>query len=438
MAIIWLDGSIGSDANSGLTKALAVQTLSDAMTKAGAGGLIWAIGGTSDVIGATVTSPGTMIAPLFIVGVKSTAPATPADANRTVRGTDTLFSAAPASGNVTVGGYTVCIGIAFGPAPSNGDLVMGSNGSWQFIGCEVAWGDDLRASETSGYFRFEDCTMTMVASSEFDPQGGVIECFFCDFAGTPNNLMNAGSNEGILNVSNSDLTVFSTKTLFILTGMTLFRAKLSHCKMPATWTLASGTPDDWYSKVEAVACSNATGLGTTDTISDYQAAMAAGTILFDPGTTPTRTGGATDPEGNPFAYELIANGNSREPHVGIRAPVMRFMLEGDGTSKDIDIHIANDTASIDLTSDDIQARVSFPDSAGSAQHIEVHDNKFTYIASATALIDDTGSTWGTGANNHQIIRIPIDPDYRGKVDVDILYTRDDTTTVFLDALPVVP
>ena len=53
------------------------------------------------------------------------------------------------------------------------------------------------------------------------------------------------------------------------------------------------------------------------------------------------------------------------------------------------------------------------------------------------LTDDTGSTWGSGGNNHQKLSQAIAPDYEGPVRGTLIYSRAAAATLYSDPLPVI-
>ncbi len=426
MTALYLDGTTGDDGDNGTTWALAKATLGGVLAVASAGDIIFAMGNTTDTVGATETSPGTSTNPVIIVGVASgTTAAPPLDADIAERGVDTLWNGT-ASGDLTLSGYAICYNIELGPNASTGDMILDANSSWKFVDCKIPWGDDLRAANTAGLFEFSDCEMAMVSGSVFDLQGGVIECWNCTFTGTPTNLMVSNNQSGILNIAASDLTVFSGDTLVIMTGMNVCRVKIDTCKMPTSVTLTSGVPDDQYSRVDFVASTDDTGLGEAVSIRNQTIKSLAGTLATE--FTATRVGGANDGGSGDYSWALTPNVDSTlESVYGIATPWIEGWVEGDGSTITLQIAIANDGAA-DYKVGDVGLELYAPDNAGDAQHVQVYDNARVVIVPAAPadLTDDIASSWGVGADNHQrliVDDVALAPDFQGSIFARVIFYK---------------
>ena len=107
--------------------------------------------------------------------------------------------------------------------------------------------------------------------------------------------------------------------------------------------------------------------------------------------------------------------------------------------KKLTIKIANDGAG-DLNEDQVYIEAYTPDAGDTAQY----DQSFfpgdaRLFASSTTITDDTGSTWGGSAANHQELSVTNTHGYEGEAYVRLHYLQRSATpdTLFLDPEPVV-
>jgi len=210
---------------------------------------------------------------------------------------------------------------------------------------------------------------------------------------------------------------------------------LFNCDMPASHTLTTGTATNSY-RIENWGSDDTASLGSSASERQLEIITNEGTVDIE--ETRVRTNGADDGASGDFSWALDCV-DSDANLVGVVSPWMGIWVEGDGTAKTLDVFIANDSASTDLQDDEVYLEIIFPSEAGDAKHDyrpneEAGPTTFgraNLLASAANLTDDTGSTWGSGANNHQKLTATIDPDYQGLVRCRVWYTKPDADNVIL-------
>ena len=117
----------------------------------------------------------------------------------------------------------------------------------------------------------------------------------------------------------------------------------------------------------------------------------------------------------------------------LKSPPMAVWL--DGGANTLTVYFCNDSASTDYNEDEVWIEWFTPDAGDTAQH----DQTFTpadprLFTSSTAITDDTGSTWGTGGNNHQKLSITVTTGFEGWAYARLHLAKRSATpdTLFLD------
>lgn len=127
-------------------------------------------------------------------------------------------------------------------------------------------------------------------------------------------------------------------------------------------------------------------------------------------TTAVRTGGANDGEAGAHSMAMTPTiDDTRENYAALVGPWMAFWVTNSDTT--VDVFIANSGAA-DYNDDDAWLEVMDVSNAGTAQHTHF-TTQMDLLATPSAITDDTGSTWGTGGNNHQKLSVTISPDFSG-------------------------
>lgn len=419
MADFYMDTDGGSDANNGTTWALAKATLEGLLAVMSAGDRGFIQGATVDTAASarTFTSPGTLNNPCRLIGVKDgTTNEPPLPSDIAVIGTDTLprIETTGSGSHITIGGRARVVGIDIVGA----DRTL-QTGGWIIQRSRVGANGSLRGEST-----FIDSTIQMDGSGVFFADLQFRNVTWIINATVP--ALFAGSNNAPDEFFGCDFTQ-GTGSITALYNNTASRHKLfANCKMPSTYSLLSAVTTQRTLSVEVIQSSDVTGK-SSGSIEDYLYEDAYGTIEAE--FTKVRTGGAPfslcfDPHTD-ATLEGAAALRNRRP--------MTVWIEGDGTPKTITVHIANDGAG-DLVEGDVWLEVLTPDSGGTAQHDYSVDPDFrnTAIGTATAITDDTGSTWGGSVGNHQKLEVTVSPAFEGYVHVHVNYAKRNGDPLYVD------
>lgn len=423
-----MDTDAGSDANNGTTWALAKLTLEGLLAVMSAGDRGWVQGAAVDTgTSRTLTSPGTLGTPCIITGVVDGTTAEPPTLSDLAI---TLPEIRATSGTFALKGHTTYITmfinstsgfIDHGPGLTlinskyrNSSLIFVPNGLTTFINTEV----EVTGSAASLFSR-----------GSFEMYGGTY--IFTSAA----NIVNAGG-EGVYTLNGVDL---SGLTSAIMGGATVLGTlRLSNCKMPATFTVWTSPPTNKQTWCEIISSSDTSSQAATSSIQDFQYEDANGTIAAE--FTVVRTGGADDGASGAFSYAMTARASATLESSGdtIKSPWMSVWIEAG--SQTLTIFIANSSASTDYNEDEVWVEFYTPDSADTAQHEQNFDpGNARLFESSTAITDDTGSTWGTGGNNHQKLSVAVTPGFEGPAYARLHLAKRQATpdTLYLDPLIVI-
>jgi len=208
---------------------------------------------------------------------------------------------------------------------------------------------------------------------------------------------------------------------------------IANCKMPSTITKFSATPTTTKSSVTLIASDDSSSIGATSSIQSYEYENAHGTTDIE--LTAVRTGGADDGASGQFAYAMTPHANAVLEGSGanLSSPWMSvWVIAG---SQTFTIYIANDSASTDYNEDEVWCEFYTPDAGDTAQHDQNFDpGNERLFANSTAVTDDIGSTWGTGANNHQKMSVTVTTGFEGWAYARLHLAKRQATpdTLFLD------
>ena len=183
----------------------------------------------------------------------------------------------------------------------------------------------------------------------------------------------------------------------------------------------------------AVGCSDTTSQAVGSSIQNYQYSDAFGSIVNE--STIVRTGGADDDATGLFSYAMTPNASATLEGSGanLASSWMSVWVAGGATT--LTVYIANSSASTDYNQDEAWVEFYTPDAGDTAQH----DQTFfpagaRLLDSSTAITDDTGSTWGTGGNNHQKFSATVTTGFEGFAYARLHLAKREAspTTLYLD------
>ena len=265
-----------------------------------------------------------------------------------------------------------------------------------------AYNTIINTTNSSGYFR----------GAGFN---GLAQFFACDLS---------GSNATMVLMSDFNNGVF----------------EFWNCKMVASHILTTGTATDMYT-VANYGSEDSTSLGSSDSEQQLEIHTHMGTVDIEPSRV--RTNGADDSATGGHSWAMVAN-NVTDNFVAVVSPWMYVWASGDGTAQTLTVFIANSSASTDRQTDEVFLEVVFPSEAGISQYDYRPDagapgdggGQAQLLAAAADLTNDTGSSWGTGANNHQTLSQSIAPDYQGWVYCRVHDSKASGDTLYVDPFPV--
>ena len=441
MAYYYMDTDAAGTA-SGLDWTNAVVSLENLLTKMTAPGDIgYVMGGSSvDTTAATrtFTSAGTVSNPCKIIGVKTGTTNTGASvvaSDLPIRGTDTLahISNTGASSDIKFdSGYATWSGLHF----TSGDQWNMSSKTFlhTFINCELTLADDLILNGDSEHMVWINCEYEpLVAGVDLRLlQRSSLRVFGGGMAATANPTVLLRADAAFAEFTGFDMTNLGNNTIQSPTADG--RVSFTNCKTPATFTELGSTPTKSSYSLTMVGCNSNTAAKTsTESFPDYYYGDAFGSIVNHP--TIVRTGGADDSASGAFSYAMTPHANATLEGTGanLKSPQMAVWLAGGANT--LTVYFCNDSASTDYNEDEVWIEWFTPDAGDTAQH----DQTFTpagagLLDSSTAITDDTGSTWGTGGNNHQKLSITVTTGFEGWAYARLHLAKRSATpdTLFLD------
>lgn len=248
------------------------------------------------------------------------------------------------------------------------------------------------------------------------------------------NNISTGRNE----FHGCDFTDGGETNIFLKSSNAFGGVIFNNCKFPASWALTGGTATTAY-RVESYGSDDTSGLTTGGSEQAINIETQHGTIVTE--TTKVRTGGADDGADGLYSLDLSTFANGTALGVaGLSVKCAPIWVEGDGTSKNIEIYFTSDsgnTRGTDWNDDEVWGTVLYPDDAGTSQY-DYLSSVANLLATGSAVTDDTSSTWGAGTQNDQKIVIAIAPDYEGYVIPEIHFAPGaNAETIYADPLPLV-
>ena len=431
MADSYVDYALGTGANDGSDWTNAYHTTTptqNALTDAGVGGRVFiktdSSGTNTDIIAAaqTLTSPGTILNPTNIYGCKSGTSATPpTNSDLNTRGATDIPSYGTSGDNadLLLAGFCQVVGMNF--QTSDELRVLGSTDtSWVFEDCDilVATTDDnsigifIGTNAASLMLRLIDCDLDMTRASariRMDERGTFLwkggTLLYSTSAPTAGFILALMGNHLIEDV---DLSSVGANALVgvgtMENGITIFK----NCKVHASYSLITGTFVQRDLKIEIYSSSADTAISTS--VPGYESETAAGNVITE--TSRVRTGGADDGAAGLFSWAMLPNANAvLFPNDTLQSPPMGIWL--DGTETTITVNIANDSASTDMQDDEVWLEVIASNNILDTAQYVINRDRMAILGTAVDQDDDTGSTWGSGANNHQKLVVTVAPGYQG-------------------------
>ena len=441
MAYFYMDTDAGSDANNGTTWALANLTLEGLLADMSAGdtGFIQGTATDTAAISRVFTSTGTVSNPCKIIGVKNGTTNVGASivvSDMTIRGTDTLphIEVTGAGNDMDFDLVLDMTGLKF-TCPDR--FQTGADGDYpSFTGCELAIGGVLNSQ--AGFFEIVDCEIEATSTGftiwtrggrgnkAIQIHGGVFT-----FTAAPTALFGDTLCERGCEMIGVDLGGFGNNTIIGTGAEGDFIFK--NCKVPTTFTKISGAAATRAFSLEFIGCSDDTTLSATSSIQGYSYSDAYGSVVNE--STIVRTGGADDGATGLFSYALTpyASTTLEGSRATIKSPWLSVWLSGGANT--LTVYIANSSASTDYNQDEAWVEFYTPDAGDTAQHDQsFNPSSARLLDSSTAITDDTGSTWGTGGNNHQKFSTTVTTGFEGFAYARLHVAKRQATpdTVYLD------
>ena len=464
MADVYCDQALGTGADNGTSWTDAYRLLATALDgiNTGAGDTLWVKNNTTT--GATSTFKGVATwtnDPPKVIGVIAATTATPPTASDIVPGIrngsstraydQTAGNAAPIFSQTTVGNditiqgwFSLIYGIVL---KAENNFTVGSAETMAFIEeCEIRAGDGpagglfsygSASSSNSSFCNFKNCKMSGGVSGQmgFNGKSGKFNFYGCVFD-IPAATMIVAPSSSTCSFEGCDFsaqsgTIVGEAVTAIFNNIPLFL----NCKINASSALLAGTISEAY-RAEFIGISSATGKTTGQSFREVEIITSEGNIIQE--TTAVRTGGANDGASGAWALAFTPGINgTRDNYLALIGPWMAQKVVGVGTAQTLTVYIANSGAG-DYNDDDVWLEVVYPSESGTAQY-DWATSQMDLLATPAAVTDDTGSTWGTGGNNHQKLSASISPDYDGRLRWRVHFAKNfgaAPETLYVDPLGV--
>lgn len=394
-----------------------------------AGDTIYCQGALADTAAGsrTLTFPGTVLNPCKLIGVKNgTTNAPPVSSDLCTRAAADYFVISnTSSGALAIDGkYLTASGISF---ISLNNLTFASTDKIHhlFSNCRMSVtsnSSEIWWNQPNGRVRLYECDIdlstgtgqTVFARSGpsggfvWDMIGGVVTCHASQaqiwrdltFSPTMTGVDLSGSPSGM------ELSP-------IVAGGVI---RFINCTLGASYNLYSSAPvTNAENKTVLIGTNTLSTVGAGVSYQDYEEWGTYGSI---DNSLITRTGGATDgttanTDGS-FSYAMTTNASSTtEGSFALESPRLAAWVTGGVTTATV--YIANSSASTDYTQEEVFCYFFTPDTGDTSQHDLTFDAPLIdFVAgTATAVTDDTGSTWDSGANNHQKFSVTVTTGYEG-------------------------
>ena len=463
MADIYVDLSLSTGSNDGSDWANAYQGTNgfiSAASASSAGDKIYVKGtDTSLAVNITITFPGTDANnPVEVLSCKSGTTAEPpansdlTDGLRTGNSTRAYDNSpahigfASANDDINIRGYANIYGMLLAPT-RNFSVAQSSVASGvKFEECKLTFGAEFNhgfsGSPLGGLSEFTNCELQSLDASanlEFR-RGGTAVFLGCAFTRddtfTPT-ILALGENHfaGRVQFIGCDFTDYPATDLVDCTNIGSGTVEFWNCSVASGQSLVTGTA------VETTSCKF---IGLDDVTGKSSGSIRESLVFTHQGevaseTTAIRTGGADDGASGGYSWALtpIINGTRDNLHA-LKTDWMAVWIEGDGTSKTIEVPIAN-SGSGDYDDDEVWLEAMFPSAGGTAQW-DFATNQMDLLDTPSTISDDAVSVWGTGAGNGQTLSLSVAPDYEGLLYVRACFAKNfgsSPETLYVDPLPIV-
>lgn len=426
-----MDTDAGSDAQNGTTWALAKLTHEGLLSVMSAGDRGWIQGSAADdsLSDRVFTNPGTTVFPCVIIGVvdgTTNEPPVLSDIAVTLPVISTTGADPDMDfiGNVVYSNLKIVIG-------DRGELLTAGT-SFTLINGHLALSDRFAANTYK--MRLINTVLESVTADGI-LRGNDVKMLGGSKLSTAAACVVGITSTGVWGFYGVDFSGQGT-TPFIQSGTVVSgnaKVQISNCSVPTVFNLYPTTPLSNLTSATVIACSDTSSQAADSSIQDYEYEDAHGTIDLE--LTAVRTGGADDGASGAFAYAMTpsASGTLESSSATLKSPWMSVWVAAG--SQTLTVYIANDSASTDYLQDEVWCEFYTPDAGDTAQHDQTFDpaNARLFLSS-TAVTDDTGSTWGTGGNNHQKMSAIVVPGFEGWAYARLHLAKRQATpdTLFLD------
>ena len=435
MAYFYMDFATGSDAASGVDWANEVKTFEILLSKMSAGDIGIIRQGSDDTAATarTFTSPGTVQNPCMLIGVK--AGTTNTGTSIVTSDLATTLPKISNTGALNALSPQGCLNVVNVHFSASYRIAPASLYKWTYIGCKITYVNRFYTNSGGKSVLINSILEPTAAAAEISLSSAVFEMYGGSVVPTtqPNALVRSG---GIFaKFVGVDLSAVTAELAAGGTGVVI-DALFTNCKMNATVTLFSAAMASPLGKVTLISSDDSSSVGNTSSIQDYSYQDSYGTIDLE--TTVVRTGGADDGATGLFAYAMtpLSNGTKESTTSAIKSPWLSVWVPG-GASKTLTVYIANSSASTDYNEDEVRWELYTPSASDVAQHDQTFDPADAYLLdSTTPVTDDTGSTWGSGGNNHQKFSATVTPGFEGWAYARVHLAKRQATpdTLYLDPL----
>lgn len=258
-----------------------------------------------------------------------------------------------------------------------------------------------------GYFEIDNLTFSNVSNrtgSCIDPESGSGVITNCDFSGLPAGL-DIIQASGKVEITNCILATGNTQ-------WASYDATQKESSAEHLWTNCGTSNRSWW-------------LGHASMSAD------GGPSYLESVSTVYRTGGAAY-DGTPVAWYVQPDTTFGTPY---NSPWMYGKFSSTG-SKTVDVYIAQDGGSADLTDEEVWLEVQYPATAGSARWSTDTDRKTNYFSTAAAQTDDGDSSWtGITATYKQKLSVTVTAGIAGRFRCRVVAATD--KPFYIDPKPVV-
>ena len=464
MAVYYFDSNSGLDTNDGLTWATAKKDIFASIGIFVAGDVVYlrngAGGGYTVTLAATATYtfPNDLTNSIKFYAVKSTTtsePPLPADLVSGRSDTDVaIISTGGSNLNITLDGVFYLWGVKF---DIGGLLELRSQPvleecyiSWGGAGANKSFGLGTATGNNQDFVSIQNSTINFVNNT-----GNRINVGRGSYAKIVGGNITGAINPtraiydaygGKLDIENVDLSALTPVNGWVLANsapQAPLEVTFKNCKIGSTFNLIDGIPVGKHVRVAQYGCKKDTTLTAGKSVQDFEIASLMGTVK---NSVKTRTNGASDGISS-WSYQLSLNANASESYfLPLESPKIAAWIDGNGTSKTINVYIVREGSTIAptaLNNDEVWVEVYAPSSAPATDEslYKIATSKVaTPLTTPSVIPTDTNNTWsGTQANQTaQVISLNISPGYSGPIFVKLFYGKRIATPTTDDDLFVDP